>query len=248
MYTFIDLHCHALFGVDDGAKDFEATKKMLEIAYNDGIRAMCFTPHFKIYRFEDDKDVEEFNSIVAKNFEIVTEYAKKHFPDMSLLLGNEIMYHNDISDSLSANKCRLINQGSYLLIEFRPSTSKFDIQNAISKLTRRGYRPIIAHIERYSAFANDFSFFEEIKKSGAIAQVNAASVTKFRIGKTANLIKKALRLKLIDIISTDAHDDRIIIPCLSKAHKKIEKRYGEDYAKKLFHDNPLSIINNDYIS
>lgn len=245
MYNFIDLHCHALFGVDDGANDFDTSKRMLQIAYNDGIKTICFTPHFKIHKFEDDNDIEEYNDRLVQNLERLKEYTKEALPDMTLLLGNEIMFHSDISSSISSKKCRTINQGTYALIEFRPNTSKFDIQNSISRLTRKGYKPIIAHIERYTAFANNFSFLREIKELGASLQINAGSITKFKIGKTARLIKKALKHQLVDIISTDAHDDKVIIPCLSKAHKKVEKLYGKDYAKKLFHDNAFSIINND---
>ena len=84
-----------------------------------------------------------------------------------------------------------------------------------------------------------------IKEQGALFQINASSITKFKIGKTARLIKKALKNQLVDFVSTDAHDDKAIVPCLSKAYKKIEKLYGETYAKCLFHDNALSIINND---
>ena len=248
LYTFIDLHCHTLFGVDDGAENFEMTKKMLNIAYNDGIKTICLTPHFKIYRYESDDEIKQHNNRVIENFELVNKYAKEAWPDMRLLLGSEIMYHNDICDSLLSGHCRFINQSSYLLIEFRPNTSKFDIQNAISKLTRRGYRPVIAHIERYSAFASDFAFLVEMKNAGAMLQVNSSSILKFKIGKTARLIKKALKLGLIDVISTDAHDNKYVTPSMSMAHKKIEKKFGEIYAKKLFHDNALSIINNDYIS
>lgn len=245
MYTLIDLHCHMLFGVDDGATDFEVTKKMLEIAYNDGIRAICLTPHFKIYHFEDDEEIKRYNDIIIQNFEAIKEYSKEHFPNLELYIGNEIMYHNDICESISSKKCRFLNKSKYILVEFRPSASIYDIKNAISNLTRKGFTPIIAHIERYSAFASDFSFLNEIKASGALLQVNANSVTKFKFGKSSRLIHKALKNHLVDIIATDAHDEKAIIPCLSKALKKIEKQFGEEYAKKLFHDNPLSIINND---
>ena len=245
MYALIDLHCHTLFGVDDGATDFEVSKKMLEIAYNDGIRAICFTPHFKIHRFEDDEKIERYNTKILQNFETLSEYAKQRFPDLMLCLGNEIMYHNDVCESISSEKCRFLNNSKYVLIEFRPNTSEFDISNSISRLTRKGFIPVIAHIERYVAFAKSFSFFKEMKDMGAIMQVNAGSITKFKIGRTAALINKALKNHFVDLIATDAHDEKAVIPCLSKALKKIEKRYGENYAKKLFHDNPLSIINND---
>lgn len=245
MYTLIDLHCHMLFGVDDGATSFEVTKKMLDIAYNDGIRIICFTPHFKMHHFESDAEIEHYNNKITQNFQAIKEYSDKLFPDLKLCLGNEIMYHNDICDSITSEKCRFINNSKYVLVEFRPNTSSYDIKNAISTLTRKGYIPIIAHIERYSAFAKSFSLLKEIKNLGALMQINAHSVTKFKLGKTSRLIKKALKHHLIDIISTDAHDDKAIVPCLSKALKKIERRFGQDYAKKLFHDKPLSIINND---
>lgn len=245
MYTLIDLHCHMLFGVDDGATDLNTTKKMLEIAYNDGIKTICFTPHFKIHHFKDDEEIMQYNNKIVENFRIVEEYAKKTFPDLNLHLGNEIMYHSDICDSISREKCRSIVDSKYILIEFRHNTSDFDIKNSVMNLTRKGYIPVIAHVERYSAFSKSFSFFEEIKDLGAMMQINSNSITKFKIGKTARFISKVLKKQLADIVATDAHDEKAIIPCLSKAQNKIEKRYGKEYAKKLFHDNPAMIITND---
>ena len=242
MYAFIDLHCHTLYGIDDGARNFETTQKMLEIAFNDGIRVICFTPHFKIYKFENDEEIENYKKAVLDNFKFVKDYAKETFPSLSLYLGNEIMSHSDICESLAQNKCLTLNDSKFLLIEFQPNASKFEIESTVSKLTRKGYRPIIAHIERYSAFAKDFHFLKTIKDFGALLQLNASSVTKFKFGNTARLIKRAIKNKLVDILSTDAHNDNTIAPLMSLAYAKIERFCGKEYAKKICCDIPLSII------
>ena len=243
MYNFIDLHCHILAGIDDGAKDTKMMTRMLDIAYADGIKTICFTPHFKIYKFNDDKEISNYNHAILKRFEDARQYVKNTYPDMSLYLGNEIMYHNDVLNSLVSNKCLTIADSSYVLVEFSPHISRYDLKNATSKLLRKGFRPILAHVERYSALLKDFALLKELKESGAIIQINASSITSFRFGKSSRFVKKALRNRLVDIVSTDSHDDIALLPSLSKANRKVCKRYGHEYAKKIFHDNQLIIIN-----
>ena len=192
MYNFIDLHCHALCGIDDGARDQEAMFKMLDIAYLDGIRTICFTPHFKIYWFKSDEEIAKYSEKINKSFEIACDYVKDKYPNMELLLGNEIMYFNDIFDFLSLKKCNSITSTSYVLVEFSPHTSYYDIKAAISKFSRKGYRPIIAHVERYSVLTKDFSLLKELKEFGAFIQINSTSITKFKFGKQARFINSLL--------------------------------------------------------
>ena len=244
MYNFIDLHCHALCGIDDGARDQEAMFKMLDIAYLDGIRTICFTPHFKIYWFKSDEEIAKYSEKINKSFEIACDYVKDKYPNMELLLGNEIMYFNDIFDFLSLKKCNSITSTSYVLVEFSPHTSYYDIKAAISKFSRKGYRPIIAHVERYSVLTKDFSLLKELKEFGAFIQINSTSITKFKFGKQARFIKKALCQQLVDVVATDSHDEIASIPSLSQAHHKVMKKYGKEYAKKIFFDNQKDILYN----
>ncbi|MBQ8546426.1 MAG: hypothetical protein IJ437_05755 [Clostridia bacterium] len=246
MYDFIDLHCHILSGIDDGAKDTEMMTRMLDIAYSDGIKTICLTPHFKIYRFNDAEEISKYNQDIQKAYELACCYAKNTYPDMTLLLGNEIMYHNDMFDSLVSSKCHTISTTSYVLVEFPPHISSFDLKNATSKLLRKGFHPIIAHVERYNALLNSHSLLKELKESGAIIQINSNSITRFKFGKVARFIRKALKNKLVDIVCTDSHNDTSFPPTLSKAYRKVCKRYGNDYSKKIFHDNQFMIINNKH--
>ena len=242
MYSFIDIHNHSLYKVDDGARSIEAMKAMIDIAYSDNIRAICFTPHFKIYRFSDDEDIGAYNSLLKSHFDEAQEYANEKYPDMKLYLASEIMYHNDIIDSIVTGKCSTLGDSRYALVEFSPHVSKHELITALSNISRRGYKPILAHFERYNCIADDFSLLRECKDSGAMIQINALSILKFRFGKSSMLAKKALKKHLVDIVATDAHDNKSLTPILSKAHDKVAKKYGADYAKRIFHDNQEQIL------
>ncbi len=244
MPSFIDLHNHSLFGVDDGALDFDTSKRMLDIAYNDGVKTICLTPHFKAHHFSDDSTIVAYNSRISKNYSTLVEYAKAKYPDMTLLLGSEVMFHNDICDSLSSKKCNFLSQSKYVLIEFKPESSEYEIKNTISKVLRKGYNPIIAHFERYAAFQRNRQLLDSLKDTGVLLQINALSITRFKFGRVARLIKYAMKKSLVDIVCSDAHNDSDLAPVLSKAYKIISTKYGVGYADNIFYNNQLEILNN----
>ena len=77
MVDFVDLHCHLLFRVDDGAQDEDAMKKMIDIAYSDGIRHICFTPHFKIFEFEDEEQMHFHMGRLDRRFKVACDYVNE---------------------------------------------------------------------------------------------------------------------------------------------------------------------------
>ena len=87
MPFFFDLHTHMLCGVDDGAKTEEEMYAMLEMAYADGTRALCVTPHYSPYLFGDTYEASE------ASFALLADYVAKRHPDMYLYLGHELGYH-----------------------------------------------------------------------------------------------------------------------------------------------------------
>ena len=242
MIDFVDLHCHTLFRVDDGAQDEGTMQKMLDIAYSNGTRYICFTPHFKIYEFEDEDEMYAQMERIERRFSVAREYACEKYSDLKLFLGNEIMYHSDISDSLFSKRCHFLGNSNFALIEFSPDSSDYEIENTVIKLLRKGICPVIAHVERYSAFVKDLSFAKSLKENGALLQANARAITKFKIGKTAKFLKNALKKHLIDVVASDAHNDTTFSPDLSKAYAMVAKNCGTDYADKIFHHTPLSIL------
>ena len=244
MFDLIDIHCHTLFNVDDGAINEDTMKSMLDTAYSDGIKAICFTPHFKIYEFDDDKDIEIYHSHINDSFNFAISYTKEKYPDMELFLGNEIMYHNEILDSIKNKHCMSLNNSSFVLVEFQPTISAFELENAVLRILRAGYKPIIAHIERYNALIKKNELVSELRNMGALTQVNARSILKFKFGKIARFIKRVLKEKQVDIVASDAHDNVVFTQQLSKAMLYVSKNYGEKFANKIFSSTQKSILNN----
>ena len=115
-------------------------------------------------------------------FTIASEYVKEAHPDMQLYLGNEIMYHNEFFESLSSKSCYTLNNTVYALVEFSPTVSAFDIKAGVSRILRKGYIPVIAHIERYGVLVKDIDLLLELKGMGALFQVNAKSITRVKLG------------------------------------------------------------------
>lgn len=243
MFEMADIHCHMLGGVDDGAKDLNEMYTMMDMAYADGIRHICFTPHFKTYHFRRTSDIDKYNSVIANSFNEAVKYAEEKYPDLRLYLGNEVMYHSDVIESSESSHFKRINGGSYFLVEFQPEVSVYDMRNAVRNLLRKGYRPVIAHVERYMELYKKPEFVKELREYGAIFQVNASSVAKMRFGKVSSFIKSLFKKSYVDIIATDAHSSEVYTPIMSEAAKKIAKSYGEDVAKRVCLTNPLATIN-----
>lgn len=239
-----DLHCHALCSVDDGARDLEEMKQMLDIAYDDGIRKICFTPHFKAHHFKDDAKISSYNEKIKESFALALDYAKDKHPDLELYLGNEVMHHHSIYESLSSGKCSTVAGSSYALVEFLPSAPFFEIQGSLSGLLRKGITPILAHIERYSSLVGDIKKVTELTEMGVLIQVNASSITKMKLGKCAKFIKTLFKRSLVNIVASDAHDADSFTPVMSKAYNLICKKFGEGVARSTCELVPNLILEN----
>lgn len=241
--NFADLHCHMLGGVDDGARDDKEMKEMLDIAYGDGIRMICFTPHFKQYEFSNVDEIVSYNERISESFEEAKRYADEKYPDMRLFLGNEIMYHHDILDSITSSFCKSMAGSPFILVEFHPRVSFFDMRLAVLNLLRNGMQPIIAHVERYGEIIKKPQRLKELKDLGALIQVNARGIKKFAFGKVAIFLKNALKRSLVDFVATDSHSPHSSPPRISGAYEIIKRSCGVNYAEKVCYENAERILN-----
>lgn len=241
MKGFIDVHCHILPGVDDGSRSMRMTEEMLAIAWKEGIRTMIATPHYHIGRSKTEQ------SVIQEQYDKVKKMAGEKFPGLRILLGNELYYCHDAINLLESGRVRTMAESLYVLTEFMPDTEFSYIKEAVNELVSNGYRPLIAHIERYECIAKKPALAEELVDVGAYIQVNAMSVTGDNGRVCKRCVKKLMKLDLVHTIGTDAHSNGRRTPRLQECAAYLTKKFGEEYAANLMIHNPQRIINNEYI-
>ena len=237
MQSLFDIHCHFVPGVDDGADSMEESLWLLGREYEDGVRSIILTPHFRYQMFETPMEM------VQERFDALCEAAEEKFGDgLRLYLGCELHASEDMAEKLQARE-RLTMAGSrYVLVEFSHSDNKSYIMNHVQNLCMNGYIPIIAHVERYAATRKDMDFLWDLKKAGALIQMNADGINGREGFAGKSFAKKVMREDLLDFIGSDAHNRTDRFPEMGKCFKQVSKLMGEDYARHIFIDNPAEII------
>ena len=168
MDKFIDIHCHILPGVDDGAKDLAQALELVKIAQDDGTGALVLTPHYR-GRFRQNTPEQ-----LRAAFDALRQAAPK---DMELFLGNEVAYEKDVAEKLTEGRVLSLSGGRYVLLEFDVATTGYQAMDAVMELIGSGAVPVIAHVERYPVFQKDKQLTEAVLAAGALIQINADFVS-----------------------------------------------------------------------
>lgn len=226
----IDIHSHVLPFVDDGSVDIDSSLEIINQYKKQGVDAVILTPH---YRGKFKLPTEE----ILEEFFLFSNRVKESGGGIDLYLGQEIFAGADINDLVENAKVLNLANSKYLLLEFDYSLEE-DIAEKVYELSRRGYHPIVAHMERY-AYA-DLMMAVSIKHAGGFIQVNADTI----LGKCGRVLKKKakdlLRLGLVDFVASDVHCDRALL--MEKAYKHVKRKFGQKMAENVFYNNAKKII------
>ena len=145
-------------------------------------------------------------------------------------------------EELNQDESLRMNGGRYVLVEFSSSYTYSKVRNWIYQLITAGYKPIIAHVERYPMVIDRMEKLEELVRLGAKIQVSSGAI----LGRDGLFLKrftrKLLKKHMVDFIGSDAHDLEERIPNLDACAAYVEKRFGAEYAKEIFVNNPNCIL------
>lgn len=233
---FADMHLHALYGVDDGAKNEEMMYAMVEAAWKDGSRLLCLTPHFHPGFFGDNRESS------AAAFEKLRCYAAEHFPDLKLILANELRYSRGCEDWLARGLCRTFGNTDCLLVDFSESERTSVIEAGLDRLLNAGYIPILAHVERYRDLWGKEKLIRTFRDRGVYIQVDTQSVLGDFGFRTKLAAGRLLADRLVDFIGSDAHDLRHRPPGIQAAYNVIAKKHGPEYAEAVCGRNAMALL------
>ncbi len=238
----IDLHCHLLPGLDDGARDLDESIAMARMAQQDGIRAIVCTPHVKpgIYDNRTPGIQEAIRNLRA-------ELARREIA-VELFSGADIHIAPNLGQRLRAGEIPSIAGTRYFLFEPPHHLLTPRIGDLVRDLIRQGYVPIITHPERLSWLSSRYDTFEQLQDAGCLVQVTAGSILG-EFGKTARYFaERMMEEGRIDLVASDGHDTRGRPPLLSRARDHVARRLGEEEAKAMVLWRPAAILANQPVA
>ena len=234
MRGFTDIHTHLLPGVDDGAQSMSQTLRMLRAAWKYGTRTVVLTPHYR------GKYKRNTPDMLKENF----AWLQVELPEMQLYLGQEISYENDAPEAMHEGRVLSMNDSQYVLLEFRTNALRSQIVNGVSETIRCGFIPIVAHIERYDIARKEKDLADEVLHLGALLQLNADSILGTNGFGVKRYCKRLLKEQKVHFVASDAHDIVHRPPLLRECFLHVHKKYGQDYAARLFYENAQAVIEN----
>lgn len=221
--SFLDIHCHILPGIDDGSESMEETIETLRLASEQGITGMIATPHFYPEHWTPDPQK------VLQVLKQVQEQCRRENIEMSLYPGHECYYHEELADRLDRKEVLTLAKSRYVLVEFSTQVAWQYLSNSLRKLQNRGYRPILAHFERYACL-EDEARLKELHEDGNLLQINLSRLEAKEFLWKKDRWKTLVRKGLVDFAATDCHGMHFRPPYVADSLKWLS---AQQYFKQL---------------
>lgn len=238
---YIDIHSHIIPEVDDGARSFDESITMLNIAYEQGIRTMYATPHYGSGKEKYDKQflINQYEKLK----EIALNTGEK---GIELILGNEIYYSHSTLALLEKQEIFTMGGSRYILVEFNYGIGYNELYKALQVVINAGYRPILAHIERYYCLYRNMSGIRQLRELGVALQINADSVMA-KLSSEASFCRKLIREGHIHFLGSDCHRGNWRPPLMKSAVDILRKKISDDILDKILYTNPYILKENNFL-
>lgn len=232
----IDLHCHILPGIDDGAVDLAMALEMARMAAGDGIRTIACTPH--IYPGLYDNQAAGIRRAIAS---LQAELDAAGI-GLRLVEGADVHLDPGLVQGLREGRVPTLAGSRYLLLEPPHHVAPPRFEESVFALMAAGVVPVITHPERLSWIEHDFALFQRLVSRGVLMQVTAGALTG-RFGKRPRYwSERFVGEGMTHLLATDAHHPRRRPPLLAEAREAAARLVGAQEATHLVETRPRGIV------
>lgn len=194
-----DVHSHLIPGIDDGAQTMGDSIALIKEFQKLGYKKIITTPHILTDGYRNTPE------IILSGLEKVRAALKTEGVAMELHAAAEYYLDYDFERKLD-NKELLTFGDNYLLFEVSFLYPPDNLNDIIFKLLTSGYKPILAHPERYNFWHSKFSKYEELKEKGVLLQLNINSLTGHYSPETKKVAEMLIEKNMIDLLGSDCHN------------------------------------------
>lgn len=234
----IDLHCHLLPGIDDGATDLETSLAMARIAADDGITVTACTPHIMPGVYDNVGDD------IKRRIGELQGHLTEAGIEMKLVCGADTHIAPDLAKGLKDGRIPTLNDSRYFLFEPPHHIPPPRLEHTVFDAMSAGYRPILTHPERLSWIEDHYETMVKLAHAGAWMQITCGAITG-NFGKRPQYwAERMLDEGLVHILATDAHNLRNRKPIMSKARDMVTERLGEQAAIDMVLTRPSGVLDN----
>jgi protein-tyrosine phosphatase len=196
-----DMHSHFIPGIDDGAKSMDDSLTLIRAMANMGYRTIITTPHVMVDYYPNTKATIQEGvakvqaALAANNIRVSIKAAAEYYMDEAFI-------------KLVEEKDLLTIYNNEVLVEFSMMYEPPMLSEVLFRMQSVGYKPIIAHPERYVFFHNSPARYRELKETGCLMQMNMLSLTGY-YGKNIKHMAEDLMAKgMYDYCGSDMHHER----------------------------------------
>lgn len=232
----IDLHCHLLPCIDDGAKDLETSLAMARMAVADGITITACTPHILPGVYNNH----------GPNIRSAVEHLSKALSEagipLQLIAGADVHIGPDLVQRLRNGTALTLHNTRYFLFEPPHHVIPPRLEDHIFGLQTAGFVPILTHPERLSWVDGHYDLVNRLVYSGVLMQITAGSLLG-RFGRRPRYwAERMLADGICHLLATDAHNTEQRVPRLSEARDLVARKLGEAEATNMVLNRPRAII------
>jgi len=231
----IDLHCHILSGIDDGAQTDNDSLDMAKLAVQEGITTIIATPHHNNGRYENPKQ-----NILVKVAELNKRLQAEKI-HLNILPGQEPAITGELAEDFDNGQVMTLNGTNYLFVELPSDHVPRYAEKLLFELQLKGLVPVIVHPERNREIHERPELLYKLVEKGALAQLTAGSVVGSFGKKIKSFSEQLIEANLVHFIASDAHNVTSRAFRLGQAYDLIEKQYGIDMVY-LFQENAELLV------
>lgn len=235
----IDIHCHILPGVDDGAENPECSLDMARLAWDSGTEQIVATPHC----CRPDGEFPNFwGAGLQRALQDLRELLREAQCPLRILPGMEVFSTPGLESQLARGELMPLAGSRYLLLEFYFDERGETMNRQLRLVRRSGLIPVVAHPERYEAVQRRPDLAADWFEAGYEIQVNKGSVLG-RLGREARRTAWwLLERGLAHVAASDAHSAGIRTPDLEALRSVLARELPWGYVQLLLEENPRRIV------